>query len=73
MAETYKELTELSREELIERHDRDVRYVVVGTSHYEAELRHREIVQLLKNIEANTSHAADLLAQLAKHAAKSRT
>lgn len=50
MAETYEELTSLTKEELIERHDSGVQRVVVGISHYEAELRHRETMEVLNEI-----------------------
>lgn len=50
MAEKYKELISLTKEELIERHDQGVRYVQVGISHYLQELRHREILEALEVI-----------------------
>ncbi len=50
MAEKYEELTSLTKEELIERHDCGVRYVQVGIGHYLEELRHREILEALEVI-----------------------
>ena len=53
MSETYEELQNLSRDELIKRHDRNSKYTQVGISHYLAELRHRETLAVQSAIAKN--------------------
>lgn len=61
MSESYEELTKLSREELVKRHDVRAQHTQVGTAHYEDELRHRDQMGLLGKIAEHTSSMARCL------------
>ena len=77
MSESYEQLKNLSREELIERHDANSRYTQVGISHYLGELRHRDTQEVLSQIEEHTAsiaRCADIVANyiLARWKAEAR-
>ena len=50
MAETIEQLRSMSREELIEHHDRHAQHTVVGTGHYLAELARRDTDEQTKTM-----------------------
>ena len=50
MSEPYLDLKSLTKEELIQRHDEETLYTAGSVDHYLAELRHREICELLEKL-----------------------
>ncbi len=64
MAETYKELESLSKDELIKRHDKGINYVQVGIAHYLAELRHRDLYDGIRSLAGDVSQGTDRIASI---------
>ena len=52
--ETWAELTKLSEEEMIRKHDELAKRIVVGTAHYLEELRYRRAAHISQDIECFT-------------------